>query len=49
MHTCRLKTGFPTIFKIMSAESEGGVKYICVSKSKFDNLRRRLFYINLHA
>ena len=37
MHTCRLKTGFPTIFKIMSAESEGGVKYICVSKSNLIN------------
>ena len=33
MHTCRLKAGFPTIFEIMSAKSEGGVKYICVSKS----------------
>ena len=33
MHTCRLKAGFPTIFGIMSAKSEGGVKYICVSKS----------------
>ena len=32
MHTCRLKAGFPTI-EIMSAKSEGGVKYICVSKS----------------
>ena len=28
MHTCRLKAGFPTIFEIMSAKSEGGVKYI---------------------
>ena len=33
MHTCRLKAGFPTIFEIKSAKSEGGVKYICVSKS----------------
>ena len=33
MHTCRLKAGFPKIFEIMSAKSEGGVKYICVSKS----------------
>ena len=32
MHTCRLKAGFPTI-EIMSAKSEGGVKYMCVSKS----------------
>ena len=30
MHTCRLKAGFPTIFEIMSAKSESGVKYICV-------------------
>ena len=30
MHTCRLKAGFPTILEIMSAKSEGGVKYICV-------------------
>ena len=30
MHTCRLKAGFPTIFEIMSAKSEGGVKYIFV-------------------
>ena len=30
MHKCRLKAGFPTIFEIMSAKSEGGVKYICV-------------------
>ena len=27
MHTGRLKAGFPTIFEIMSAKSEGGVKY----------------------
>ena len=33
MHTCRLKAGFPTIFEIMSAKTEGGIKYICVSKS----------------
>ena len=30
MHTCRLKAGFPKIFGIISAKSEGGVKYICV-------------------
>ena len=30
MHKCRLKAGFPTIFEIMNAQSEGGVKYICV-------------------
>ena len=30
MHTCRLKAEFPTLFEIMSAKSEGGVKYICV-------------------
>ena len=30
MHTCRLKAGFPTIFEIMSAKSEGGVKCISV-------------------
>ena len=30
MHTCRFKAGFPTIFEIMSAKSEGGVKNICV-------------------
>ena len=30
MHAGRLKAGFPTIFEIMSAKSEGGVKYICV-------------------
>ena len=30
MHTCRLNGGFPTIFEIMSAKSEGGVKCICV-------------------
>ena len=30
MHACRLKAGFPTIFEIRSAKSEGGVKYICV-------------------
>ena len=30
MHACRLKTGFPTIFEIVSAKSEGGVKHICV-------------------
>ena len=33
MHTCRLKAGFPTIFEIMSAKTEGDIKYICVSKS----------------
>ena len=49
MHTCRLKAGFPTIFEIMSAKSEGGVKYILCLKIKFDNLHRRLFYIHLHA
>ena len=48
MHTCRLKAGCPTIFEIMSAKSEGGVKYICF-KIKFDNLRRRLFHTHLHA
>ena len=35
MHTCRLKAGFPTILGIMSTKCEGGVKYICVSKSHF--------------
>ena len=30
MHACRLKAGFPTIFEIVSAKSEGRVKYICV-------------------
>ena len=49
MHTCRLKAGFPKIFEIISSKSVGGVKYICVLKIKFDNLRRRLFYIHLHA
>ena len=44
-----IKAGFPTIFETCSAKSEGGVKYICVSKIKFDNLHRRLFYIHLHA
>ena len=48
MHTCRLKAGFPTIFEIMSAKSEGGVKHLRL-KIKFDNLHRRLFYIHLHA
>ena len=33
MHTCRHKAGFPTIFEIMSAKSECGVKYVCVSKA----------------
>ena len=42
MHTCRLKAGFPTIFEIMSAISEGGVKYICVLKIKFDILQKNL-------
>ena len=39
MHKCRLKAGFPTIFEIMSAKSEGGVKYICL-KIKFDSLQK---------
>ena len=30
MHACRLKAGFPTIFEIVAAKSEGGVKHICV-------------------
>ena len=30
MHTGRLKAGFLTIFEVMSAKSEGGVKYISV-------------------
>ena len=30
MHTSRLKEGFPTIFEMMPAKYEGGVKYICV-------------------
>ena len=30
MHKCRLKAGFSTIFEVMPAKSEGGVKYICV-------------------
>ena len=30
MHKFRLKAGFPTIFEIMSAKSEGGVKYMCL-------------------
>ena len=33
VHKCRLKAGFPAIFEIISAKSEGGVKYICVLKS----------------
>ena len=37
MHTCRLKAGFPTIIEIMSPKTEGGVKYICVSKSNLIN------------
>ena len=48
MHTSLLKAGFPTIFEIMSAKSEGVVKYICL-KIKFDNLHRRLLYIHLHV
>ena len=30
MHACRLKAGFPTLFEIMFAKSEGGVKCISV-------------------
>ena len=30
MHACRFKTGFPTVFEIMSANSEAGVKCISV-------------------
>ena len=30
MHAYRLKAGFPTIFEIRFAKSEGGIKYICV-------------------
>ena len=30
MHACRRKAEFPTIFEIVSAKSEGGVKCISV-------------------
>ena len=41
MHKCRLKAGFPTIFDIMSAKSEGGVQvYLCL-KIKFDILQKK--------
>ena len=47
MHTCRRKAGFPTIFEIGCL---GGCcqVYLCL-KIKFDNLRRRLFHMHLHA
>ena len=48
MHKCRLEAGFPTIFEIMSAKSEGGVKYICVSKSDLISFKKYLFvYIHV--
>ena len=47
MHACRFKTGFPTVFEIMSANSEAGVKCISVSKSNLTSFKKSYWYIQI--